>query len=104
MGQDRESIHCDMIEILRFVCQLYGYNIDDVNLLRYKIYCAKRGSIIERISPCLLAWYQHTLCASYQSYIWKLLLASPPQRYVDGKYRMKKYQYFEWHVNMQQTR
>ena len=26
-----------------FVCKLYGYQIDDVNLLRYKLYCSKKG-------------------------------------------------------------
>ena len=51
-----------------FVCKLYGYQIDDVNLLRYKLYCSKKGIIdCEKLPPCKSSLDQHLLRANYQS-------------------------------------
>ena len=52
----------------RFICHFYGHGEEnDVNLLRYKIYCARRGKIEGE---------QLTNRANYQSRIWKSPLQS----------------------------
>ena len=61
-----------MTLVHRFVCKLYGYNMDDVNKLWYKIYCSKKGNIdCEQLPSCYSALYLHTLRADYQNKIWK---------------------------------
>ena len=58
--------------VQRFVWKLYGYDMDDVNKLRYKIYCSKKGNVdCEQLPPCYSSLYQHTLRVDYQSKIWK---------------------------------
>ena len=58
--------------VRRIVCKLYGYDMDDVNKLQYKIYFSKKGNIdCEQLPPSYSALYQHTLRADYQCKIWK---------------------------------
>ena len=73
MGRMFDITDTDSMKLVeRFVCKLYGYDMDDVNKLRYKIYCSKKGNIdCEQLLPCYSALYQHTLRANYQSKIWK---------------------------------
>ena len=56
-----------------FVCKMYGKEIADIDLLRYKLYCSKKGKCeIERLPPCMAALRQHCLRANYQTCIWRL--------------------------------
>ena len=61
-----------------FICQFYGHGEEsDVNQLRYKIYCAKRGKIEgEQLPPCRSSLRKHVDRANYQCRIWKLSLRS----------------------------
>ena len=62
----------------RFICHFYGHGEEnDVNLLRYKIDCARRGKIEgEQLPPCRSSLRNHVDRANYQSRIWKLSLQS----------------------------
>ncbi len=43
-----------------FVCKMYGKEIADIDLLRYKLYCSKKGKCeIEHLPPCVAALRQH---------------------------------------------
>ena len=57
---------------------IYGYNNDeDVNKLRYKIYCSKRGQIsCVNLPPCHSAFIEHCKRANYQTRIWRLATIS----------------------------
>ena len=51
-----------------FVCKINGKEIADIDLLRYKLYCSKKGKCeIERLPPCMAALRQHCLRANYQT-------------------------------------
>ena len=65
-------------QVERFICHFYGHGEEnDVNLLRCKIYCARRGKIQgEQLPSCLSSLRKHVDRANYQSKIWKLLLQS----------------------------
>ena len=53
-----------------FVCATYGDQFKNVNDLRYKIYCSKRGKIsCEDLPPCKSALIEHCKRANYQSKI-----------------------------------
>ena len=60
-----------------FVCHLYGYSeMKDVNLLRYKLFCAKKGDCPRvKLPPCQSSLKQHCLRANYQSKIWRDCIA-----------------------------
>ena len=62
----------EMLEVLEgFVSSLYGYDdMKDVNLLRYKLSCAKKGNGPRfELPPCRWSLRQHCLHANYQSKI-----------------------------------
>jgi hypothetical protein len=62
-----------------FVCKMYGKQIADIDLLRYKLYCSKKGKCeIERLPPCMAALRQHCLRANYQTCIWRLCQEQTP--------------------------
>ena len=61
----------------RFICHFYGPGEENVNLLHYKIYCARRGKIEgQQLPPCCSSLRKHVHRANYQSRIWKLPLQS----------------------------
>ena len=62
MGRTFDITDDDSMKLVRrFVCKLYGYDMDEVNKLRYKIYCSKKGNIdCEQLPPCYSALYQYT--------------------------------------------
>ena len=79
LGNQWDLQETQMLKIEEFVCKLYGYTMNDVNLLRYKIFCSKKGNIdCEKLPPCFSSLYQHSLRANYQSRIWKLCTESNP--------------------------
>jgi hypothetical protein len=63
-----------------FTCHLYGSKCEDINHLRYKLYCAKRGKFeCERLPPCRASLLQHSMRANYQSKVWRSALINDPQ-------------------------
>ena len=62
----------------RFICHFYGHEEEnEVNLLRYKISCARRGKIEEEeLPPCCLSLCKDVDRENYQFNIWKLSLQS----------------------------
>ena len=57
--------------IEEFVCDLYGKTINNVNLLRYEMYCAKGGKIEpEELTPYRSPLKLHVTRANYQAGIW----------------------------------
>ena len=83
-----------------FVCHLYGYSeMKDVNLLRYKLFCAKKGHCpCVKLPPCQSSLKQHCLRANYQSKIWRDCIADeffvpPPEGHgwtiTDGEINIK---------------
>lgn len=57
----------------QFVCQMYGgKETNDVNKLRYDLYCSKGGSIMpELLPPCRSTLRLHAIRANYQAAIWR---------------------------------
>ena len=63
----------------KFTCHLYGHKSEDINKLRYKIFCSKRGKFDgEKLPPCRSSLYQHCLRANYQCSVWRLSLEAQP--------------------------
>ena len=71
---------CDLSEeVFRakeaFVCNLYGNEVDSVDLLRYKLYCAKGGKVEpEALPPCQSSLRLHVKRSNYQAAIWRRAL------------------------------
>lgn len=63
----------------KFICRLYWWksNINNINMLRYKIFC-KKPRKNERLPPCQDSLIQHLKRANYQCAIWKLSLIPKP--------------------------
>ena len=54
--------------IEEFVCELYGKKCNDVDLLRYDLYCAKGSKVEpEALPPCRSSLKLHIFRANYQS-------------------------------------
>ena len=64
----------------RFVCRLYQQqsDSDDINLLRYKIFC-KTSQQNQSLPPCKDSLIQHLLRANYQCAIWRSAIIPKPQ-------------------------
>ena len=62
----------------RFYCAMYaGGEESDINKLRYKIYCAKRGTLeSDQLSPCKQSLLKHIERANYQTRIWRMSLSN----------------------------
>ena len=55
-----------------FVCKMCGDQFDNVNDLRCKILCSKRGKILcEDFPPCNSALSEHCKRTNYESKIWR---------------------------------
>lgn len=68
-------------ELEAFVCHLYQSKAGtrDVNDLRYKLFCAKKGETESwQLPPCAAALHQHSERANYQAGVWKRCLESCP--------------------------
>ena len=58
--------------IERFVCELYGKKMQEFNLLRYQLHCAKPGNVEpEGLPPCMPSLLLHITRANYQAGIWR---------------------------------
>ena len=58
--------------IERFVCELYKKKMQEVNLLRYQLHCAKAGKVEpEGLPPCKSFLQLHITRANYQAGIWR---------------------------------
>ena len=56
----------------RFVCELYGKKMQEVNLLRYQLHCARAGKVEpEGLPPCKSSLQLHITRANYQPGIWR---------------------------------
>ena len=65
-----------------FVCNLYRHEIDSVDLLRYKLYCAKGGKVEpEALPPCKSFLRLHVQQSYYQAAIWRRALSPSVQTY-----------------------
>ena len=68
-----------MQSLEKFTCKLYRGKCGSVNLLRYEIYCSKRGKIMgQDMLPCHSAFVEHCKRANYQSRIWRLASEQNP--------------------------
>ena len=57
---------------IRFVCALYGKVMDDVDELRYQLFCAKRGKVDpSALPPCKSTLILHIKQANYQACVWR---------------------------------
>ncbi|MES9883628.1 MAG: hypothetical protein ABW185_22465 [Sedimenticola sp.] len=60
-----------------FVCSLYGKPGEDVDELRYQMFCGK-GSASHQLPPCSDALRKHTKRANYQALVWRRSLEATP--------------------------
>ena len=70
----------------KFTCHLYdAKSQDDVNKLRYELFCSRKGKIeSSQLPPCQHCLMKHIDRANYQTLIWKLCreqysLIAPPE-------------------------
>ena len=69
------------MELQQFTCTMYAPNsgTDDVNLLRYRLFCAKKGDIDSRLlPPCQDTLRKHCQRANYQAAVWRRSLQNSP--------------------------
>ena len=58
--------------IERFVCELCGKKMQEVNLLRYQLHCANSGKVEpEGLPPCKSSLQLHITRVNYQAGIWR---------------------------------
>ena len=63
-----------------FVCELYGKKCNDVDLLKYDLYCAKAGKVEpEALPPCRSSPKLHIFRENYKSAIWRRAVFPVPQ-------------------------
>ena len=66
--------------IEKYVCKMYGKDGDDINKIRYKMYCSSGGKIeSELLPPCRDVLKQHVLRVNFISRIWKLATEPKPE-------------------------
>ena len=66
--------------IERFVCELYGKKMQEVNLLRYQLHCAKAGNVEpEGLPPCKSSLQLHITRANYQTGTWRRAIFPLPE-------------------------
>ena len=76
--------------IKRFVCELYGQKMQEVNLLRYQLHCAKAGKVEpEGLSPCTSSLQLHITRANYQAGIWRRAIFPLPEVPLPGGHGWK---------------
>ena len=65
------TIEDELFEILQlFLCHIYGKKINNIDLLRYELHCAKGGKVEpEALPPCRSSLRLHVLRANYQAAI-----------------------------------
>ena len=69
------------MELQHITCTMYAPNsgTDDVNLLRYRLFCAKNGDIVSRLlPPCQDTLRNHCQRANYQAAVWRRSLQNSP--------------------------
>ena len=67
--EQKDDVSNEMYELSgQFLCTLYGHKEnDDVNVVRYKMYCAKRDKCEANQMPsCISSLRQHVQRANYQ--------------------------------------
>ncbi|XP_035674790.1 uncharacterized protein LOC118414705 [Branchiostoma floridae] len=81
VGMDWELSNELFKKLEEFTCHMYSSRpgTSDVNELRYRLFCAKRGSIDSvQLPPCADCLYNHAKRANYVAAIWKKSLESHP--------------------------
>ena len=69
------------MELQQFTCMMYAPNsgTDDVNILRYRLFYAKKGDIVSRqLPPCQDTLRKHCQRANYQAAVWRRSLQNSP--------------------------
>jgi hypothetical protein len=54
----------------RFVCSLYGYIGDDIDIVRYTLFCSKNAQTCH-LPPTKDSLRYHVTCANYQAHFWQ---------------------------------
>ena len=71
LGQSWDISQDVLKGLKKFVCNLYGSNIGDVNEMRYKMYCTKKAELsCDLLPPSFSSLKQHILRSNYQTKIW----------------------------------
>ena len=67
--------------IERFVCELYGKKMQEVNLLRYQLHCEGKAGKVEPqgLPPCKSSLQLHITRANYQAEIWRRATFTLPE-------------------------
>ena len=60
------------------VCHLYGKKGQNVDLLHYKLFCAKGRKVDPEALPCRTSLRLHMKCANYQAVIWRTAVIPHP--------------------------
>lgn len=69
-------------KLQEFTCMMYSSTpgTSDVNELRYRLFCAKKGKLdSNQLPPCADCLKKHSLRANYQAAIWRRSLQNCPQ-------------------------
>ena len=70
LGSSRELSVETLKNIEEFVCELYGKKCNDLDFLRYDLYCTKGGKVErEALPPSCSSLKLHIFRANYQSAI-----------------------------------
>ena len=76
--------------IKRFVCELYGKKMQQLNLLRYQLHCAKAGKVeLKSLLPCKSYLQLHITKANYQAGIWRRAIFPLPEVPLPGEHDSK---------------
>ncbi len=73
-------VSADLLRKLEeFVCALYGKRLQNVDLLRYQLYCSKGGKVEpEALPPCKSTLALHVTRANYQAGVWRRAIFQLP--------------------------
>ena len=75
LGEVEDLQEADFESIEKFTCRLYGSSQENINNVRYKIYCSKQGKIsLASLPPCRHTLKKHCQRANYQTRIWRRCL------------------------------
>ena len=81
LGVEWELSHELFMSLQEFTCLIYSSNpgTKDVNELRYRLFCARKGELeSNQLPPCQDTLQKHCERANYQSAVWRRSLESSP--------------------------
>ena len=75
LGEVEDLQEEDFESVEKFTCRLYCSSQENINNVRYKIYCSKQGKIsLASLPPCRHTLKKHCQRANYQTRIWRRCL------------------------------